>query len=94
MITVNSASGAEALAVGCPVINVRVTDLDLSPFVETTGAVPEAHNAEQLREVLDDTLSRPVNSTHLAEVIKGVFYKLDGRAKQRVAEALAEVYYA
>lgn len=91
MLTVNSTSGAEALAVGCPVINVRLTDVDLSPFVEATDAVPEVHNAAELRQALDGILNHPVDPARVMEVIEGVFYKLDGQAKQRIANVLTGV---
>lgn len=65
MVTVNSTSGAEALTVGCPVINARLTDVDLSPFVEATDTVPEVYNVAQLREALDGILSHSVDPTRV-----------------------------
>jgi surface carbohydrate biosynthesis protein (TIGR04326 family) len=90
MVTANSTADVEAIAIGCPVIRVKLTDLDSSPSMEVPGATVDVESPQQLTEALEHLLQGTVSSAAWPDLIEGVFYRLDGMASKRFIDALRD----
>lgn len=94
LFTMSSTTGAEALAMGVPVIHLQSTrDLDLSPFFEVPDVAFQVSNAEEFHCALDLVLHRSPalaeRQRKWAELVTQTFYAVDGRAGERFVEVLS-----
>ena len=90
MVTAHSTSDVEALVIGCPVIRVVLTPVESSPSGEVPGAGREVETATELAEALQAVFRGEGPSVDWARLEEGVFYKLDGRATQRIREVFEQ----
>jgi surface carbohydrate biosynthesis protein (TIGR04326 family) len=94
LFTMSSTTGAEALAMGVPVIHLQSPrDLDLSPFFEIPDAAFEVSNVDEFQCALDLVLNRnqalAERQKKWAELVTQTFYAVDGRAGERFVEVLS-----
>lgn len=95
LISSHSATTAEAIAAGVPVINMRSGYLDLSPLADGREAAWEVWDDEGIVGALDDIERRAPQFGRImanrAAFIDGMFTRLDGRACERFANKLLDV---
>ncbi len=90
MVTGNSTSDVEAIAIGCPVIRVRLGDVDSSPASEVPGTALTVRTAGELAEALRRVFTGEFKAEGWPGLVEDVFYRLDGQATQRFLEVLEE----
>lgn len=90
MVGAFGTSDVEALAIGCPVVRVRLEDFDLSPTSEFPGMTREVGSPAELRRAVDD-LAGCEPDPLLDRFIEQVFFRLDGHASDRVVAALGSL---
>ncbi len=90
MVTAHSTSDVEALVIGCPVIRVVLSAVESSPSVDVPGATWDVETSAQLAAALEAVVSGQGRSVDWTRFEEGVFFKLDGRAAQRVMDVLEE----
>lgn len=87
----SSTTGDEAIALGCPVVCYSGLKPNLSSFADVPAA-PVAHDPDELRVALERMLADPEYlrpyQAHWAELVRGSFHVLDGRAQRRMLDAL------
>lgn len=93
LFTMSSTTGAEAIAMGVPVIHLQSPrDLDLSPFFEMPDCAFQVSDEEGFRGALDTILHRgpalAERQARWAELVSQTFYAVDGKAGERFVEAL------
>ncbi len=98
MFTTSSTSGAEAIAMGIPVIHLQTTrEIDLSPFFAIPDAALEVSNVEEFCEALDVVLNgkEKLRACQLKwpELLRNTFYAVDGKTGERFLEVLAKRVY-
>lgn len=91
IITSYSTAGDEAIALGRPVICYTGLRPCGATFLDIEAA-PLVHSAVELRRslqsILHDDAYRRKYQARWDDLVKGSFYSLDGRAKERILEAL------
>jgi surface carbohydrate biosynthesis protein (TIGR04326 family) len=87
MVTGNSSSDTEALAIGCPVIKTATFDLGSSPTDDFPGSVIEVQSVEELARAL--ALVPPVEDD--CPVVAWAIGPVDKLANAHIAEALTNV---
>ena len=98
LFTMSSTTGAEAVAMGVPVIHLQSPlDLDLSPFFEVPESAFQVTDVEQfqiaLKAVLDRGEALRRCQSKWGELITQTFYAVDGRAGERFVKALDRVAF-
>lgn len=88
MVGAFGTSDAEAIAIGCPVVRVLLTNFDLSPTSDEPGATVEVAGPDELRRAIDAVLAGAAPPPRTAEFIERVFFRLDGRSAERVVAAI------
>lgn len=89
MVGAMGTSDAEALVIGCPVVRVALTHFDLSPTSDVPGAGAEVATAVELREAIEAVFTSRPSSDYADELVERAFFRLDGRAGDRVIGALS-----
>jgi len=94
LISTNSTTAAEAVAARVPVINLRAGYLDLSPLVEGGEVAWEAQNHEEISAALDEIIRRSGRFGRIMAnreaFIEGMFFRLDGAARERFASQILQ----
>jgi hypothetical protein len=91
MVGAFGTSDAEAIAIGCPVVRVLLTDFDLSPTSDAPGITIDVSSPQQLRRAVDEIGETDARPSRTEEFVERVFFRLDGRAGERVVAALAAI---
>ena len=91
-VTTYSTTADEAIALGCPVVMVQSdASLSMSTLWEIEAA-PAVGDAKELKSCLETLFQHPRSfdkyRKRWPELVEGTFYRLDGRAKERVTEVL------
>ena len=91
IITSYSTAGDEAIALGRPVICYSGLSPCMASFLDIEAA-PIVHSADELRRslwnMLHDPAYRRKYQDRWASLVEGSFYSLDGKASERIVEAL------
>lgn len=93
LFTMSSTTGAEAIAMGVPVIHLQSPrDLDLSPFFEIPDSAFQVKNVEEFRCALEIILQRGPKlaecQARWSELVTQTFHAVDGKAGERFVEVL------
>ena len=91
IITSYSTAGDEAIALGRPVICYTGVGPCMATFLDIAAA-PLVHSADELRcslgKMLHDEAYRRTYQDRWPELVEASFYSLDGRANERIVDAL------
>ena len=89
IVTSYSGTGGEAVAIGCPSINVHMgNSVSITPFDDFPEASFQANTISELHKVILEILTDPMKSqeilTKREEFVKYCFGPLDGKSNERI----------
>ncbi len=95
LVTSYSMTADEAIALGCPVISVQNDELiDMSTFFAIEAAL-RVRDERELSDALDAVVHEPARlapyKDKWPELVRATFFRIDGRAQQRVLEAFGRI---
>lgn len=89
IVTSYSGTGGEAVAIGCPSINVHMgNSVSITPFDDFPAASFQANTISELHKVILEVLTNPMKSqeilTKREEFVNYCFGPLDGKSNERI----------